>query len=227
MQNGRHTPTKYIVLTPAEERVVRCLALQKNGLSVSSVSRKLHLARTSIYNAVRSLAKKRLIAKNEFLYTLVSGTPILHERTRENPKKRTKELLAEILELQTGEVLYSVESDEEIKELFRSEKELLNWQKIIAAKGIVLKGIGSSDTLKFVRSLDDEMKREMKKRSGAARFTEDSIKGACVLVSFRNSVVFFSRVKNYFYRIDDAFVASFVQGLIDSFYETLRYQPIV
>ncbi len=217
---------EYFVLTPTEDSVVRSLTKSKSGLSVSAISKSVKLARTSIYLALNSLVKKHLVRKNGFVYSLREQ---LSEKTFKDtsPSDQIRLLMTELLMLKRGEIIYSIESDEEIKALFNTPKELLAWQKTIAKRKIVLKGIGTKNAIRILRTMaSTELMKHMQKRSGAARFTSENIKSACTLVSFRDSTVFFSRKQNFFYRIDDSEVSKFVQSVIDLLYGHLEYQQI-
>jgi hypothetical protein len=44
---------------------------------------------------------------------------------------------------------------------------------------------------------------------------------------FENSVVFFSRVKKYFYRIDDEYVSGFIKTIVGVFDDVLKFERIV
>lgn len=218
----------YFVLNPTEDKIVKTLSSRLAGLSISELSHAIGLARTSIYNATHILMQKNLVKKNGFKYTPAHPLLQIKSPQEKTPREQIEALMQELLKLKRGEIIYSIESDEEIKELFRSKKELLDWQKAVAKKGIVLKGVGSTNALDFFRTmLDPVLQREIKKRSGAARFTHSNIKGSCALVSFRDSVIFFSRAKNFFFRIDNPNVAKFTQGIMDSLYNLLEYRPIV
>lgn len=229
MGNRKSQPFRtYLILTPTEERVVRFLASQKHGASVSGISQALNLARTSIYRAVDSLAQKKTITREGFIYALINKRWRLYNPEDAEAKRQINKLLQEILCLRRGEILYSIESEEEIKELFEKKAGLLAWQRAVAEKGIVLKGIGTKRALSVIQSLSNQaIKETLKKRSGSARFTETHFAGSCTLVSFRNSVIFFSRTKNFFYRIDDAHVAKFTQSIVDLLYNFLEYHPII
>ncbi|AKM78225.1 MAG: hypothetical protein UX49_C0001G0006 [Candidatus Wolfebacteria bacterium GW2011_GWC2_46_275] len=218
----------YLVLTPTEERVVTHLTSQKLGASISQISHAIHLARTSIYNALDSLIDKRIVIRKGFDYTLASEQLKPSEAQGADARKQIASLLREMLQLKRGEILYSIESDAEIKELLETEGGLLEWQKTLADKGIVLKGIGSSKALTLFRSsIDKRLQGEIKRRSGSARFTIDAIPGSCMLVSFRDSIVYFSRKHNYFYRIDNADAALFAQSIIESLYLRLHYHKLI
>lgn len=219
----------YLILTPTEGRILKHLVSEKSGASISEISDALSVSRTSIYNAVSSLMKKDIVSKNGFCYFLVNTKWRTHNLKESIPKEQIKTLMTEMLELKKGEIIYSIESDEEIKELFKSsKKELLVWQKTVAQKEIVLKGIGTKKALTILRPmLDVNLSDVVKKRSGSARFMNEAIKGHCTLVSFRSSVIFFSRTKKFFYRIDDQNISVFIQGIIDSLYDFLQYYPIV
>ncbi len=217
----------YFVLTPTEDLVVKTLGMHADGLSVSTISEKVRLARTSIYSALSSLSRKQLVSRKGFVYSLASQ---LREKTLEttSASEQIRAFMDELLELKKGEVIYSIESDEEIKELFKTPKELMHWQKTIAKKKIVLKGIGTKNAVRILQTMaSTELLKQLGKRSGAARVTSDAIRATCTLVSFRDSVVFFSRKRDFFYRIDDTEVAKFVQSIIDLLYNHLEYQRIV
>lgn len=219
---------KYLVLNPTEEKVVKALSSKPVGLSISELSRKTNLARTSMYHAVYSLLQKNLVRKHRFKYTLAANLTQINTPRESTPREQIKKLMQELLGLKRGEIVYSIESEEEIRELFSSKKELVSWQKEIAKKGVVLKGIGTIHALNTFRTmLDSALKSEIKKRSGAARFTKESLGGPCTLVSFRNSVIFFSRTKNFFFRINNQSTAMFTQRIIDILYNLLEYHPIV
>lgn len=217
----------YVVLTPTEERIVRFLTEQQKEASITDLSRGVSLARTSIYNATRSLIKKQLLKKDGFTYRLrVTLEP--SENQKSEVSEQIQAALEEILHLSRGEIVYSIESDEEISELLTSESGLPNWQKQIADRKIVLKGVGSTQALSMLRSgFDDKLKENIRRRSGSARFLRDELKGPGVLLTFKHSVIFFSRKRKYFYRIDDAFVARFIQNIIDILYLSLEHQPVV
>ncbi len=226
MTKKKKQSSKYLVLTPTEEKIVWFLGAQKNPSSISHISREIGLARTSIYNAINSLIKKRLVRKNGFKYNLI--TKLKSEDGDYNEKNKINALLDELLELKKGEIIYSIESDGEIEYLLNEEGGAVEWQKTIANKGIVLKGIGSTEALKFFKdNKNKELDNEIKRRSGTARFIEDPLSGYCNIVSFRNSVIFFSRKKNYFYRINNEHVAKFVQIIMESFYLKLEYKALV
>lgn len=218
----------YLVLTSTEDRVLRFLTSQQHGASISNISQAISLARTSIYNSVRSLIKKNLVIKEGYAYMTTSDKWQPYVDNIKTPKEHIKALTREMLGLKQGEIIYSIESDEEIRELFKSRKELLFWQNAVAEKGIVLKGVGTKKALSFFQSmLDSSLHKAIMKRSGSPRLTGDTIQGPCVLVSFQTSVIFFSRSKNFFYRIDNAYVAHFSQSVIDLLYNALEHQPIV
>jgi len=217
---------EYIVLTPTEELVAHALGESNDGLSISRISKSIKLARTSVYNATRSLVKKHLVQKKGFIYSLHEqlNKKILKEIS---PSEQIHLLMGELLALKKGEIIYSIESDEEIRALFKTPKELMHWQKTVAERGIVLKGIGTKNAARILRTMaSKELMKHIQKRSGAARFTGEHIKAACTLVSFRDSTVFFSRKQNFFYRIDDSEVSKFVQSVIDLLYSHLEYQQI-
>lgn len=219
----------YIVLTSTEERILQCLISKKSGRSISEISNVIKLSRTSIYNGMGKLIKKNLVSKKGFSYFLINKKWSLYDSEKNIPRAKIKDVMSEMLRLKKNEIIYSIEPNEEIKELFSSsKKELLIWQKTVAQKGIILKGIGTKKALTLLRPmLNRGLTEVIKKRSGSARFMNEDIKGSCTLVSFRNSVIFFSRSKDFFYRIDDPNVSIFVQGIIDSLYNFLQHYPIV
>lgn len=221
--------SKYLVLSPTEAKVVHFLTYQRDGVSISHIAQGVKLARTSIYAAIHSLAQQRIVARDKFNYTLIDKRLHRHKvKDAADPATQIKALLEEILLLKRGEIIYSIKSDEEIEYLLRKESGLPKWQREVADKGIVLKGIGSTSALRLFRSIADEpLKKELRRRSGSARFATEMIGGACMLASFRDSIVFFSRKKNFFYRIDNEEVARFTQKVIDLLYQTLRHHPIL
>lgn len=225
MKTHKIQPNEYFVLTPTEEKVVRFLEMQKGKVSISEISKSVHLARTSIYNAANSLIKKRILEKERFEYFLVSNN--LTQSEKYDTKRKIDNLLKEMLGLRKGEIIYSIESDEEIEYLLEIEKGLPEWQKTIADRGIILKGIGSTKALSLFRNmLNENLGSQIKRRSGSARFMAETLSGPCILVSFYNSVVFFSRKNKYFYRIDDANIARFIQAIIETLYCNLQYKPL-
>ncbi|MEK7149319.1 MAG: hypothetical protein AAB796_02885 [Patescibacteria group bacterium] len=217
----------YIVLTPTEDLVVQVLSKSGKELSISKISEFLKLARTSIYNATRSLMRKQLLQKKGFTYSLHNelSKKIVKDISASEQIRRS---MREMLMLKKNEIIYSIESDEEIKALFNTPQELIHWQKVVAEREIVLKGIGTKNAANIFRTMaSTELMKQVRKRSGAARFTNEPIKATCTLVSFRNSIIFFSRKQNFFYRIDDSDVSKFVQSVIDLLYGYLEYQQIV
>ncbi len=221
---SHQAPLPYIVLTPTEDLVIRELSQCSNGLSISALSRTIGLARTSIYSAIRALLKKRLISRDGFRYSLQK--PLLAKRLP-TAQDQIHALMEEILTLTRGEIIRSIESDDEIRELFRDPREFSRWQKTAAEHGIVFKGIGTKSAVRLLQTMSPaEALHHISKRSGSARVTNEEIPAACVVVSFRDSTIFFSRKRLFFYRIDNPDVARFSQGIIDMLYNYLEYQRI-
>lgn len=225
---NRESRKSYLILTPTEGRIVELLSQELGGLSVSVLAERLKLARTSVYSALDKLIIKRLVTRKWFVYTLTDSGLQSRPMRSNNPQMSIEMFTKELLGSKKGEVIYSVESEEELKELFKSRKEFLDWQRAAIKKGIVLKGIGTARALDTFRALlDEQIKGIIKKRSGAARFTEQNLRGACSLIVFRDSVVFMSRSKNLFYRIVDHEVAIFTQDILELLYGFLEYKPLV
>jgi len=223
----KNTPRlPYLVLSPTEEAVVRALT-KRPALSISRLGNEIGLARTSIYAAVRSLTKKHIVIRDEFLYSLQTSLREKAVPTVPTAQDQIDALMKEMLGLDSGEIIRSIESDEEIRELFKDSDAFLHWQKIVTKRKIVLKGIGTKNALRMIQTLAPaEAIRHIRKRSGAARVTTENISGACVLISFRQSTIFFSRKRQIFYRINDAGTAHFTQSIIDMLYSHLEYQKI-
>ncbi|MEI8339523.1 MAG: hypothetical protein WCF94_02565 [bacterium] len=221
--------TQYIVLTPTEEKIFNCLILKKSGVTISKISREIGLARTSIYLGVSSLVKKKIISKvDKFKYGISDLSLSRYQSTVVDPQDKINSLLDELTKLGKGDVVYSIESDEEIKELFYNKKGLIEWQKKIAKNGVVLKGVGSNFALNIARSkFDDSLKQEIKNRGGSSRFVEGKLPGSGVLISFKSSVIIFSRVEKTFYRIDNRNLALFFQNVIGIFYESCKYHQLI
>lgn len=228
MYVSKQSPLKqYIPLGDTEAAVVNIL-LKVNGASISCLSEKIGLARTSIYNAVRKLTNKGMVAKKDFLYFLSDRNIEKHTTQKQTPLSDIDNLMKEISNLRGGEIVYSVESDEEIRELFTHKNDLLQWQKKVARNRIVLKGIGSMVGLQYFQSMiDREMVKEIKQRSGSGRFSETPISGYCTIISFRQSVIFLSRKKQYYYRVDNEHVAAVVQKIIDLLYGYLEFKTLM
>ena len=218
----------YLAVTPTEEKVLRYLLSAEKQASISEIARAVNLTRTSIYNAITSLKAKGLIAQQGFLYSIVSSQLQKYSKKSTAPREQIKALLSEVLTLQRGEVVYSVESDEEIQWLLKNEQGLPEWQKAIAKKGVVLKSIGSTGMLKVFQSIiSKELGAHIKQRSGAARFTGEPLLGTCTLVAFRDSVIFFSRKKAFFFRIDNPDAAILIKSSLELLYAQLRYYPLI
>lgn len=217
----------FLVLKPTEERVFSLLQ-KHSSLSISEISKRLSLSRTSIYNSLESLQDKNIIFKNCFLYSLQDSKLAEYHFNDVDVFKKISNLLNELTELKMGEIVYSIETDAEIKALFGNKNELMKWQKSIADKGVVLKGIASTDALIFLKNKTNPIEQTIfKERSGSARFSSESLPGNCTLVVFRNTTVFMSRSEKYFYRINNAFVSEFIRQIFDKIYLGLEYKKLV
>ena len=216
----------FLVLKPTEERIFGLLQKSKQ-LSVSEISKKLNIARTSIYNSLGSLIKKNIIIKDNFLYSLRDNSYSKHEFIQNNPLIAIDSFFDELLSLKKGDIIYSIETDEEIKFLFNNRNSFLNWQKKISAKEVILKGIGSLSALQyFKQALSNDENSVIKTRSGSARFIDEPLSGSCTLVIIKDSVVFLSRSKRFFNRIDNHYIAGFLKDVVDRIYTELDYRTI-
>ncbi len=225
--NKKYIAGTYIVFSKTQEKIVNFLYLKKDGASISEIAKGIKLARTSVYNSLEDLIKRKLISSSGFNYMLTNN--LISKKVFDlNFDHQINLLMKEMLSLKKGEIIYSIESQEEIEELFTDKKWLKEWQRSIVEKGIVLKGISDKKALQVFRDkLDENLKHDLRKRGGSARFTDENIKGPCALVSFRDSVIYYSRNKEIFYRIDNKYVASFTQSILDSYYNNLNYEKIV
>ncbi|MFA5934349.1 MAG: HTH domain-containing protein [Candidatus Paceibacterota bacterium] len=214
----------FLVLKPTEEKIFNLL--QKNRfLSVSEISKKLNIARTSIYNSLNTLNRKKITIKDGFLYSLCDNKYIKCEFKQNDSLSQINNFFEELLNLKKGEVIYSIETDEEIKSLFNDRINFLNWQKKISNKGIILKGIGSLKALHYFKlALSNNENNAIKDRSGSARFLNEPLSGNCTLIVFKESTVFLSRAKKFFYRIDNSFIANFLKVVIDRIYLDSKYE---
>ncbi len=227
MYNIKHMKKReFLVLKPTEEKIF--YLLQKNGcLSVSEISNMLNIARTSIYNSLGTLIEKKIIIKNNFQYSLYNKSYSKHEFKQNNPLIAINDFFNELLNLKKSDIIYSVETDEEIKYLFNSKNNFLNWQKKITEKAIVLKGIGSLSALQyFKQALSNDENDVVRTRSGSARFFNEPLLGNCTLVIVKNSVVFLSRTKKFFFRIDNQYIANFLKEIVDKIYTDLEYKKV-
>ncbi len=214
----------FLVLKPTEEKVFNLLQKNKQ-LSVSEISRILNIARTSIYNSLDTLMKKNIIIKDEFFYSLCSNSYSKHDFKQDNPLVAINKFFEELLNLKKGEIIYSIETDEEIKSIFNNRNTFLNWQKKISEKSIILKGVGSLRALHhFRQTLSNKENEVIKTRSGSARFFNQPLLGSCTIVTFKDSVVFLSRSKRFFYRIDNQYIAFFLKDIIGRIYTGLEYK---
>lgn len=224
---AKQKPNEYVVLSPTEELIIKELSHSKFA-SISDLSKKIGLARTSIYNGIHKLIKKEIVSRVDYNYFMTNRSLKKKQEKRQSDILNIENLMDQILNLKSGEIIYSIESDEEIVELFKDNYKLLEWQKSITDKGIVLKGIGSKQALTHFRSkLNSKLRQEIQKRSGSARFTDDKIPGYCTVISFRNTVVFMSRKKRFFYKIESDYVSNFLQFIIDTLYSSLEYKPLL
>jgi len=169
-----------------------------------------------------------MVRRTGFKYMVLDNEIVKHNSEKPNTDLLILNCLDEITGLKKGEIVYSIESDNEINELFKNKKEFVNWQKKIIKNEIILKGIGSKMALKkFRQNLSPEIINDISLRSGSARFTNSQLDGYCNIIVFRDSVVFMSRIKKYFFRIDDRNVSFFMKSLIGVFDDLLDYRPIV
>lgn len=137
-------------------------------------------------------------------------------------------LLKKLTELKKNEIIYSIESDKEIENLFTSKKDLITWQKAIVKKGIILKGIGSIQALNFFKkNIDQDLKTILSQRAGSSRFVETKIYGYCTMIIYRNNTVFFSRNKKFFHEINNEFISSLLRNLLDDYFNRSKFIPIV
>lgn len=223
MKNNEITP--YLVFSKTQAKIVSYLNEKDGGSSISEISKNIKLARTSIYSSIEELVKNSVLVKEKYIYSLV-GHFKLDKKLDFDVQIRS--LMKEILSLKKGEIVYSIESKEEIRELFQDKKWLQKWQETVAQKEIVLKGIGDISSLEeFLTNLDESIKTKIEKRSGSARFSKENIKGPCVLVSYLETTVFYSRKKKFFYRIDNKYIAIFIQSILESYYNQSEYIKII
>lgn len=217
---------RYILLTHTEDSIIE--ALSKNEFSsVSQLSKSIKIARTSIYNSLNTLVNKKMVAKNNFKYSLIDKELSKYESPILDPITQIKDLMYKILKLKCGDIVYSIESDNEISSLFSDKGSFLNWQKEVTKNGIVLKGIGSENALKYFKSqLSEEMAETLNQRSGTARFINTAIPGYCTIITFQNQIYFISRSKKYFYSIENEYVAEFMRGIIELIYSFSDYKSI-
>ncbi len=215
---------EYLILKPTEASIVE--SLKSLGTSnISNISRRLNIARTSIYSSLKKLVEENLVIKNGFNYSI--NNRINKVNTPHTTSLLIDQLLKEILNLKQGEIVYSIESDEEIQSLFNNRKKLLDWQKEAVKNKIVLKGIGSTDALDFFqKNMTNHDSDALRNRSGSARFLEDKLSGHCTIISFRDYIYFISRTKKYYFEIKNSYAAEFLQKIIDVVYGYLKYKPI-
>ena len=228
MTKKTSTLKEFLVLDSTEESIVVLLLKENKSLSVSDISKGINLARTSIYNALNKMLQKQIVKKNGFRYSISDKKINKHTTQKTSTAQSIKECLNEITRLKKGEIVYSIESDGEINELFKDKRDFIDWQKKVSQRGIVFKGIGSKIALqKFRINLNEEMIKNIKSRSGSARFTDKPLEGYCNIILFRDSIIFASRVKDYFFRIDDNNISDFMKNIVYLFDDLLEYKPIV
>ncbi|MEI7513463.1 MAG: hypothetical protein WCJ74_02480 [bacterium] len=227
VKNTNHI-NEFLILDKTEGLIVNTLSQKGEGLSVSKISESIKLARTSIYNSLDRLMENNVIKKRGFLYFLQDGKMKKYEPAMTDPIRAIADCMNEIALLKKGEVVYSIESDNEIGELFKNRQDLLNWHKKVVKRGIIFKGIGSGQALNSFRlRLGESLSELINQRSGSARFTDSPLHGHCTIVVFENSAVFFSRSKKYFHRIDDEYVSRFIKTIIGVFDDVLKFERIV
>lgn len=227
VKNTNHI-NEFLILGKTEGLIVNTLSQKGEGLSVSKISESIKLARTSIYNSLDRLMENNVIKKRGFLYFLQDGKMKKYEPAMTDPIRAIADCMNEIALLKKDTIVYSIESDREIDELFKNRQDFLNWQRKVVRRGVIFKGVGSNQALNSFRlRLDDNLGKIINERSGSARFTDSILHGHCTILVFENSTVFFSRVKKYYYRIDDEYPSEFIKTIIGVFDDILKFERIV
>ncbi|MFA6227461.1 MAG: hypothetical protein WC631_03225 [Candidatus Paceibacterota bacterium] len=227
--------------------------IYKNGhANILSLSKDIGLARPSIYSAVKDLTARRVLSKKKkgkrivFVINKDFDIRSLYQETSKQiseslnlPVKKNSDsglmpyfkdlngFLDLALKLKRGEVIYSIETPEDIDVLLKNtEKEWLkHWQETVARKGIVLKGISSPTGLDIFKKSLGNLSEILKKRSGSARFISD-IKIQTSIVSFKDYICFFNRRNKKFVVIKDETIATTMQSIIDFIYNISEYKNL-
>ncbi len=134
--------------------------------SITSFSRYLGVARASVYKLTALLFKRGVLSSRKkgrrTIFEISNDFNLLEiykdayeklertEKIRSSSKQKRFLLPKDIhsfleiaLRMKRGEVLYSIETPEDIKLLFEDRGWNLKWQKTASRKGIVLKGVGT------------------------------------------------------------------------------------
>lgn len=226
--------------------------LDKKELSISSLSHLMRLARPSIYLIADLLVKRHVIAPrkkgkrvyygiskhfnlNSLYRTALNETnkilklsPVKVSDINTTPTFKTlNEFLNLALRLKRGEIIYSVETPEDIAELFSGKYSnwVKRWQTEVAKKGVVLKGMSNPRGLEIFNKTSKNMLDLLSKRSGSARFLND-LEVRTSIVSFGDYLCFFSRKRNDFVVIKDQNIAVTIQSILDFLYSLSEYRDI-
>ncbi len=197
-------------------------------MTVSDLSKKIKIARTSVYSGLKKLMSKDLVIKKGSVYFLNKNAfPMQNEQVVVSTSMQIENLMKELLHLKAREVIYSIESDDDLALLIQDRRWFTKWQKEIARRGIVLKGIGSDVGLRLFKNLlNSNEKTILQKRSGSARFVPFEITNKPNFIVFRDSVVFFSRRLNIFERIDNQNIADLCKTILDFVFVTGKGESI-
>ncbi|MCC7004883.1 hypothetical protein IT397_03130 [Candidatus Nomurabacteria bacterium] len=226
--------------------------IKERKLSIFALSRLMKISRPSIYLIINSLLKRKVVSpinfgkrtiyglhKNFDLGSLYKTSIYEINKIPELNKIKTSdieilptfsnlnEFLDLALKLTRGEVVYSIETPEDINDLFSktSISWLKQWQSKIARKGIVLKGLSNPKGLDVFQKSAKKLFELLSKRSGSARFLEE-LEVRMSVVSFRDYVCFFSRSKNKFFVIKDSDLSVTIQSILDFVFNLSEYKNI-
>ncbi|MDO9399509.1 MAG: hypothetical protein Q7T79_02390 [bacterium] len=219
--------------------------------SITLFSKYLGVARASIYKLVKILSKRGILntvkkgkrtffeMNNDFnlleIYENVYKKLEKIKKIRLNSKQKNFFLPKDIhsfleiaLQMKRGEIIYSIETSEDVKFLFEDKEWNLKWQEKASRKGIVLKGIGTIGGVKFFEQgkIIGTLLEILKKRSGSARILPNELNFPLSIVSFKNFTGFFSRSKDILYTIHDENIAKTIQAILDFVYEQSNYKNI-